>query len=263
MSCYFYKTIQSTQTSEVGVVTAAYSLSVLADVPSSPERLGRSYTKPQHMSAPHRTDRIHTSWGHKVPTSEQAFIQSTAASSSGAQAGIKELLFCYRYSWQPTFTLHLQCSMPESLRSTGLSERVMRFIHQRANTVQRNSNMSHIWLQALFICKPRFHHWLTCLHWLLINELQKFVMHESFIWAGVTQTAGFPRDLRTPRGAELKVKRDHPSAASQSPDSLTDLWPFGNDRRIHNCSANAHQQGGQGGVEVPRRITQTTKKHAV
>lgn len=115
MSCYFYKTIQSTQTSEVGVVTAAYSLSVLADVPSSPERLGRSYTKPQHMSAPHRTDRIHTSWGHKVPTSEQAFIQSTAASSSGAQAGIKELLFCYRYSWQPTFTLHLQCSMPESL----------------------------------------------------------------------------------------------------------------------------------------------------
>lgn len=123
-----------------------------------------------------------------------------AASSSGAQAGIKELLFCYRYSWQPTFTLHLQCSMPESLRSTGLSERVMRFIHQRANTVQRNSNMSHIWLQALFICKPRFHHWLTCLHWLLINELQKFVMHESFIWAAVTQTAGFPRDLRTPRG---------------------------------------------------------------
>lgn len=107
--------------------------------------------------------------------------------------------------------------------------------------------MSRIWLQALFICKPRFHHWLTCLHWLLINELQKFVMHESFIWAGVTQTAGFPRDLRTPRGAELKVERDHPSAASQSPDSLTDLWPFGNDRRIHNCSANAHQQGGQGG----------------
>lgn len=69
MSSYFYSTIQSTQTSAVGVVTAAYSLSVLADVPSSPERLGRSYTKPQHMSAPHRTDRVHTSWGHKVPTS--------------------------------------------------------------------------------------------------------------------------------------------------------------------------------------------------
>lgn len=255
MSSYFYSTIQSTQTSAVGVVTAAYSLSVLAEVPSSPERLGRSYTKPQHMSAPHRTDRVHTSWGHKVPTSvihtvyrlHLPVVLKLGFKSSSSATDIHGSLHS-----------HSTCSAPPEILvkgSWGL------FISEQ--TVQWNSNMSRIWLQALFICKPRFHHWLTCLHWLLINELQKFVMHESFIWAGVTQTAGFPRDLRTPRGAELKVERDHPSAASQSPDSLTDLWPFGNDRRVHNCSANAHQQGGHRGVEVPRRITQTTKKHAV
>lgn len=203
------------------------------------------------MSAPHRTDRVHTSWGDKVPTS---VIHTVYRLHLPVVLKLALKSFSSATDIHGSLHSHSTCSAPpESWRSSGLSERVMRFIH---------SNMSRIWLQALFICKARFHHWLTCLHWLLINELQKFVMHESFIWAGVTQTAGFPRDLRTPRGAELKVER-HPSAASQSPDSLTDLWPFGNDRRIHNCSANAHQQGGQGGVEVPHRITQTTKKHAV
>lgn len=179
-----------------------------------------------------------------------------AASSSGAQAGIRVTLLLQIFT-----AAHIH-TPPAVLPAWELEKRLVKgswglFI--REQTVQRNSNMSHIWLQALFICKPRFHHWLTCLHWLLINELQKFVMHESFIRAGVNKLQVSPVTCEHRGGA---VKRD-PSAASQSPDSLTDLWRFGNDRRIHNCSANARQQGGQGGVEVPRRITQTTKKHAV
>lgn len=182
-----------------------------------------------------------------------------AASSSGAQAGIKEFLFCCRYSWQPTFTLHLQCSLPESLRSAGLSERVM-IIHQRANSAEEQQHVTYLTSSTFHLQTPFSP--LTDVFALAAHKRASEVCDAWKLYSCWCNT-----NCRFPPWPANTAGVLWGDTTPQLHHNRLIVWQICDLSEMTEESTIVLQmlvsREDRGGVEVPRRITQTTKKHAV